>query len=126
MNLEKSLQAIKTDLGRKEEILKALKKIYPHLSYLSETQILTYFKVDSILELNEYSKRIKESTHPHSNLSVQKNAICSCTDSKGQPKDVYHSEAFSQEEANRLSGQNKLQLSVYICPDGSGWHLTKR
>lgn len=125
MNLEQSLQAIKTDLAKKEEILNGLKKIYPHLSYLSETQILTYFKVESILELNEHSKCIKVSTQVNDKLSVQENDICSCTDSKGQPKDVYHSEASAQ-EVMMLSRQKKLQLSVYICPDGGGWHLTKR
>ena len=63
MNLEQSLQAIKTDLGKKEEILNALKKIYPHLSYLSETQILTYFKVESTpkaraVQTHEFNGRI--------------------------------------------------------------------
>jgi len=124
VNLEQSLQAIKTDLAKKEEILKTLKK-NPHLSYLSETQILTYFKVESILELNEHSKRIKESIQANENLSVQENDICSCTDSKGQPKDLYYSEASAQ-EAMMLSIQKESQLSVYICPDGGGWHLTKR
>lgn len=126
MNLEQSLQAMKNDIAIKEEMLKSLQTAHPHLAHLSETQILTYFKVDSILELNEHSKRIKESTQLYNNLPIQKNDICSCTDSNGQPKDLYHLEASAQEEANRLSRQNKLQLSIYICPDGCGWHLTKR
>ena len=126
MSLEQSLQSMKNDIAKKEEMLKSLQKYHPHLAHLSETQILAYFKVDSILELNEHSKCIKESTQANDNLSVQENDICSCTDSNGQPKDLYNSEASAQEESKILSRQKKLQLSVYICPDGYGWHLTKR
>lgn len=117
---------MKNDIAIKEEMLKSLQKAHPHLDHLSETQILTYFKVDSILELNEHSKRIKESTQANDNLSVQENDICSCTDSNGQPKDLYHSEASAQEEADALTIQKGLKLSAYRCQDSCGWHLTKR
>ena len=123
MNLDKSLQTLKADIAKKEKILKALQKTYPHLSNLSETEILTYFEVSTIPELREHIKRIKESEQPDENLNSH---ICSCTDSNGQPKDLYNSEASAQEEAKILPRQKKLQLNVYICPDGYGWHLTKR
>jgi hypothetical protein len=121
--LEKSLQAMKNGIAKKEETLKALQKTYPHLSHLPDAQILAYFDVDTIPELK---KHIKESTQPHDNLTEQDIDICSCTDSKGQPKDLYNSEESAQREANALATQKRLQLKVYPCPDGYGWHLSKR
>lgn len=124
MHLEKSLQALKNELVKNEEILKILQKSYPHLAHLSENQILNYFNVKSIQELDGHIERIKASQEPQ-NLTVQKNEICSCRDSHGETKDLYDSEVSAQKEANTLSRQNKLKLSVYSCPYGCGWHLTK-
>ena len=121
--MEKSLQAIKNDIVKKEETLKALQKIHPHLAYLSEIQILAYFDVKTIPELEQH---IKESTQPYGNVSVQNDQLCSCTDSKGQPKDLYASEEFAQKEANELAAQKRVKLKVYLCPDNCGWHLSKR
>ena len=127
MNLEKSLQAIKTDLANKEATLKTIQQNHPHLADITEEQILIYFQVTSIYELDKYIKQLKESTlHHDDNLSTQESNICSCTDSNGEPKNIYHSEASAQEEADTLSRQKKFQLSLYLCPYGCGWHLTKR
>lgn len=125
MHLKKSLQSIKNELVQNEEILKALQKSYPHLAHLSENQILNYFNVKSIQELDGHIERIKESQEPQ-NLTVQKNEICSCTDSHGQTKDLYDSEVSAKEQIRKLSKEKRLQLSIYICPYGCGWHLTKR
>lgn len=126
MNLKKSLQSIKNELVQNEEILKALQKSYPHLSHLSENKMLNYFNVHSIHELNGHIERIKESQEPQCNLSVQKDEICPCTDSLGQTKDLYDSEVSAKAQINKLSKEKRLQLSVYLCPYGCGWHLTKR
>jgi len=126
LNLGKSLQSIKADIAKKEETLKALQKTYPHLSNLSETEILTYFEVSTIPELSKYIKCIKESEHSHEILTLKESHICSCTDSKGQSKDIYDSEASAQREITLSTTEKRLKLSVYICPDDCGWHLTKR
>ncbi len=126
MNLDKSLQALKADIAKKEETLKALQKTYPHLANLSETQILTYFEVSTIPELIEHIKRIKAFEEPDENLTATQGHLCSCTDSKGQPKEIYDSEASAQREITLLETEKRVKLSVYICPDGFGWHLTKR
>jgi len=122
MDLKKSLQAIKNDIARSEEILKLLQKSHPHLAHISENQILNHFDVNTIDELHEHIRRIKVSNE----LSVQKNEICSCRDSNGEIKNLYDSETSAQVEADSLSGHNRLKLCVYRCPYGSGWHLTKR
>ncbi len=125
MDFKKSLQAIKNDLVRDEEILKRLQKSHPHLSRFSEKQILNYFNVNTIDELHGHMKRIKASQELQVDLTIHKNEICSCRDSHGQLKDLYDSEASAQAEADTLSGHNQLKLNVYRCPYGSGWHLTK-
>ena len=117
---------MKNNIAKKEETLKALQKTYPHLSHLPEAQILAYFDVATMDELNEYIKHIKESAQPHDNLPLQDSQLCSCADSKGQPKDLYNSKESAQREANVVATQKKLSLSVYPCPDACGWHLSKR
>ena len=126
MHLKKPLQSIKNELVQNEEILKVLQKSYPHLAHLSENQILDYFHVNSIQELNGHIERIQESQEPQCNLTVQKNDICSCTDSHGQTKDLYDSEISAKVQISKLSKEKRSQLSVYPCPYGWGWHLTKR
>jgi len=124
--MEKSLQAIKNEIVQKEETLKALQKTHPHLAHLSESQLLAYFNLATMDELNEYIKHIKKSTQAHDDLSLHGNQLCSCTDSKGHPKDLYHSEESAQKEANILAIQQKLSLTIYPCPNHCGWHLSKR
>jgi len=124
MDFKKSLQAIKNDIARSEAILKLLQKSHPHLAHLSEEQILNYLNVNSIDALHEYIQKIKASHGPHYDLGIQKNEICSCRDSNGEIKNLYDSETSAQAEADSLSG-HKFKLSVYRCPYGSGWHLTK-
>lgn len=125
MDLKKSLQSIKNDIVKNEEILKVLQKSYPHLAYLSEKQILAYFNVSSMDALHAHMKHIQESQKPQNTPAVQKNEICSCTDSNGETKELYDSEVSAKKQMNTLSKEKRLPLRIYICPDGCGWHLTK-
>lgn len=121
--MKKSLRVIKNNIIKKEETLKALQKIHPHLVNLSEIEILAYFNVKTIPELEQH---IKESTQPYDDIPVQDTQWCSCTDSKGQPKDLYASEEFAKKETNKLTAQKRVKLKVYPCPDHCGWHLSKK
>jgi hypothetical protein len=120
--LKKSLQILKNNIAKKEETLKALQNTYPHLAHLSETQLLAYFKVNTMDELKKHIKVIKSSIHHDHPESPS----CSCTDSRGQAKDLYIAEEFAQKEAETLTIQKRVKLKVYSCPDGCGWHLAKR
>lgn len=126
MHSKKSLKALKNALLKNEEILKRLQKSYPHLAHLSENQILKYFNVQSLHELNKHMKQIKASKEHQTIPPVQKNEVCSCRDSHGQIKVLYDSEASAKEQIDTLSQRKRLQLHVYRCPYGCGWHLTKR
>ncbi len=121
--MKKSLRVIKNDIIKKEETLKALQKIHPHLVNLSEIEILAYFNVKTIPELEQHSI---ESTQSYDDVLIQDTQLCSCTDSKGQAKDLYTSEEFAQKEANALTAQKRVKLKVYLCPDHCGWHLSKK
>ena len=121
MNLKKSLQTLKEDLSQKETTLKTIQQVYPQLSTLSEGQILAYFEVTTLNELDEHIKHNKESIPSDTKNTL----ICNCTDSQGQPKDLYSSEESAQKEASVLSQQKNLNLSLYPCPYQDGWHLTK-
>ena len=126
MNLDKSLQTLKDKIAKKEETLKGLQKTYPQLSYLSETEILAYFEVSTMPELIEHIKCIKASEQPDENLTETQSHLCSCTDSKGQPKEIYDSEASAHGAITLLGIEKSLKLCVYRCPYGCGWHLTKK
>ncbi len=125
MNLKKSLQTLKENLSKKEAALKAIQQTHPHLVNLSEVQILAYFEVSTIPELNEHIKRIKESIQNCDTIMQKDSSVCNCTDNKGHPKDLYISEESAQREANILATQKNLNLSIYPCPHLDGWHLTK-
>ena len=121
MNLIKSLQTLKKDLSKKETILKAIQQTHPHLIHLSASQLLTYFEVTTLDELDEYLKHEKESIP----IDTKNSLVCHCADSQGQPKTLYLSEESAQKEAYVLSKQKNLNLSHYPCPYQDGWHLTK-
>lgn len=125
MKQDRALHAIKNDIAEKERTLKTLHKSYPHLKHLSETQILAYFDILSMDELSVPRTDIKKSTLYKGDIIDKEHYICSCTNSNGQPKDLYGSEESAQKEATAIIGQKNLKLKVYVCPNGCGWHLTK-
>jgi hypothetical protein len=49
-----------------------------------------------------------------------------CTDSHGQPKQAYESEDAAERRAEIILEERGVDLRVYECPYGEGWHLTSR
>ncbi|UYM15471.1 hypothetical protein [Endozoicomonas euniceicola] len=49
-----------------------------------------------------------------------------CVGSDGRPKQSYRNEKEARLRAEILCDEQGLQLSVYECEMGYGWHLTKR
>ena len=121
--MEKSFQAIKDVIFKKEETLKTLQKTHPHLAHLSEVEILAYFNIETISELEQH---IKTLLPVQDDLPLQEHKLCSCTDSTDQPKELYDSEASAQKEAHTLATLKRVKLKVYPCPDNCGWHLSKK
>ncbi|WP_309498360.1 hypothetical protein [Sulfurovum sp.] len=125
MKQDKLLRAIKNNIAKKEKTLKTIHEKHPHLKHLSETQILAYFDIISLDELSALRRNIKKSTLFDDNIIDEDYSICSCTNNQGQAKDLYASEESAQKKATVFIGQKKLELKVYVCPSGCGWHLTK-
>ena len=49
-----------------------------------------------------------------------------CTDGSGRTKQSYATEAAARQRAKILEREKRVQLRVYRCPHGDGWHLTSR
>jgi len=52
---------------------------------------------------------------------ISKKGVCSCTDSNGERKYLYH----STQELKYLLSSTHIALTSYPCPYEKGWHLTK-
>jgi hypothetical protein len=50
----------------------------------------------------------------------------SCTAGDGTYKDTYRTKKEANTRANIIYGEQRLDLKVYKCRYGDGWHLTKR
>ena len=122
MNIKKSLETLKADLVRKETILRSIQKHHPHLAKFSEEEVLAYFHLTTIEELQEHIQDpIKTSPEDEINRSTP----CSCKNSKGEFKDLYDTQELAQQQADHLISYQMSRLRVYPCPYGYGWHLTK-
>jgi len=121
-HIKKSLQALKSDLALKETLLKKIQKHYPHLSNFSQEELLAYFQFDTLSELKVY---IEDSVRTSSEDDIVDTILCTCKDGKGEFKVLYETEALAQEQANISKMQPSVNLKVYPCPYGYGWHLTK-
>ncbi len=107
---------MKNIIAKKEKMLRIIQKNYPHLAHLTKTQLLAYFEVDTLPKLER---------DMHDNLINHNINLCSCTDSGGELKGLYHSEKSAKKEAAILIKQKRVKLNVYSCPNGCGWHLSK-
>jgi hypothetical protein len=83
-------------------------------------------------ELNDIQKKQmaqieKMSFIGHKEIFVKKKPrqtrICTCKGKNGQIKDLYYSEKEAWDLVFHKSSE--IGLSVYPCPSGLGWHLTR-
>jgi len=62
-----------------------------------------------------------------SNIETQTiDLLCNCKSSDGSIKNLYLSYEEAYKEASYLLKINTTILNIYQCPNGYGWHLTKR
>jgi len=124
MNIRQSLHTLKSDFHNKETTLKTIQHHYPHLAHLSEKEILSYLQFDTIEELGEHFKQTLETSIDIYDDKME-GMVCSCKDSKGVLKEPYDTRELAQQQASQLMMHQKINLRVYPCPYGNGWHLTK-
>jgi transposase-like protein len=68
--IKKSLKSIQKNLGKKDQAYITIRRVYPHLSMLSNQEILDYYHVKNIKELEDHIKYIKKWTMPIWNWSL--------------------------------------------------------
>lgn len=128
MNLKKSLKPIKNKLQNKNRLYHTIRRAYTHLSELNNEEILDYYNVRSLKELEAHIEHIKailkKQIQNHEEEREELDA-CFCVDSRGDFKYLYEDkkEALKQIE---YSMQTKcVKLTLYACPFHCGWHLSR-
>lgn len=125
MLYKKSLKIIKKDMVQKEQVFKAIKRAYKHLHYLSESDILDYFEVSSVIELRVHIPKVIPHDGAGQQFDLRVMDSCLCTDGYGNMKELYDSEKEAERRVEMLLAERGLNLGVYPCPYNCGWHLTK-
>ena len=128
MNLKKSLKPIKKKLGTKNKAFITIKQVYTHLSDLSNQEILDYYNVKSIKELEAHIEHIKNILQKRiENYEEELEAIdaCFCLDSRGDFKYLYASKQEAEKQRIYSERSKRFKLTLYPCPYHCGWHLSR-
>ncbi len=128
MNLKKSLKPIKKKLQNKNKLFTTIKHVYPHLCQFSNEEILDYYQVHSLQELETHIEHIKKvlKTQIENHEEERENiSTCFCLDSRGDFKYLYASKKEAQEQILFSQKTKRIKLSLYACPFHCGWHLSK-
>ncbi len=126
MNLKKSLKPIKKKLSNKNQAYQTIRRVYPHLSELSNEEILNYYHVTNIKELEDHIEYIKVILKKK--INNYKNELkvidsCFCLDSRGDFKYLYPNKKEAEKQILYTEKTKKIKLSLYECPYNCGWHL---
>ena len=133
MKLKKSLKPLQKSFLRKrlqpkENLYALIRHLYTHLSELSNEEILDYYSVRSLQELNEHIEHVKEVLKKESeNYEEEREALngCFCLDSRGDFKYLYESKKEAQKQITHTFQTKRIKLTLYPCPFHCGWHLSK-
>jgi len=128
MNLKKSLKSIKKELSDKNRLFFTIKQVYTHLSALSNEEILDYYNVKSLKELEQHIEHIKyilKKQIENYEEELEEIDACFCLDSRGDFKYLYPSKKEAQKQCNYTWQTKRIKLTLYSCPYHCGWHLSK-
>ena len=128
MNLKKILKPIKKKIVEKSNIFRTIKHVYPHLSDLSNSEILHYYGVESVKRLEQHVEKIKNILI-HSEEGYKENLeeldACFCSNTQNEFKDLYQTQKEANKKIKLLYKEQRIKLKLYPCPYNCGWHLTK-
>ena len=128
MNLKKSLKPIKNKLQNRNRLYHTIRGVYTHLSELSNQEILDYYNVHSLKELDTHIELIKEILKKQTEdyeVKLTELDTCFCLDSRGDFKYLYESEKEAQKQVEYSLQAKRIKLTLYACPFHCGWHLSK-
>jgi hypothetical protein len=126
--MKKSLKPIKKRIQDKDNIYRTIRRLYIHLSELSNEEILDYYNVTSLNELNAHIEHIKEILKKRiENYEEELEQIdsCFCLDSNRDFKYLYPSKKDAEKQVNYSWQTKRVKLTLYVCPYHCGWHITK-
>ena len=128
MNLKKTLKPLKKKIIEKNSIFRTIKHVYPQLSDLTNKEILHYYELGSVRELEGHVEKIKnillQSEHGYQE-NLEELDACFCTNRADEFKDLYHTQREAHRKINLLYKEQRVKLKLYPCPYNCGWHLTK-
>ena len=128
MSLKKSLKSIKKGIVNKDKPFRTIRTLYTHLSDLSNEQILDYYNVDNIKELElhiEHIKTILKNKIENYEEELEQLSGCFCLDSRGDFKYLYPTKKEAEQQAKYTLRTKRIQLTIYACPYHCGWHLSR-
>jgi hypothetical protein len=126
--IKKSLKPIKKKLQNKDKLYVTIRRVYTHLSELSNEEILDYYNVNSLKELDTHIEHVKEvlkkQTEDYEEKLEELDA-CFCMDSRGDFKYLYESKKEAQQQVQFSLKSKRVKLTLYACPFHCGWHLSQ-
>ena len=128
MNLKKSLKPIKKNILNKDRPFITIRRVYGHLSELTNEEILDYYHVQNIKELEKHIEQIKNILKNQiANYQEELKEIdaCFCLDSKGDFKYLYPTKKEAEKQIDFTQKSKRIKLTLYPCPYHCGWHLHK-
>ena len=128
MNLKKSLKPIKKKLSDKNRPFITIRRVYTHLSELSNEEILDYYNVQNIKALDEHIEHVKtilKKQIENYEEELEEIDTCFCLDSRGDFKYLYLTEKEAKQQVTYSQKTKRVKLSLYACPYHCGWHLHK-
>ena len=128
MNLKKSLKPIKNKLQNKNRLYHTIRRAYTHLSELNNEEILDYYNVRSLKELEAHIEHIKAILKKQiQNYEEEREELdaCFCVDSRGDFKYLYEDKKEALKQIEYSTQTRGVKLTLYACPFHCGWHLSK-
>ena len=126
--IKKSLKPIKKKLQNKDKLFVTIRRVYTHLSELSNEEILDYYNVRSLKELDIHIEHIKEVLKKQTENyeeELKELDACFCVDSLGDFKYLYESRQEAEKQVLFSHKSKRVKLTLYACPFHCGWHLAK-
>ena len=128
MSLKRSLKSIKKSIVHKDKPFMTIRTLYTHLSELSNQEILDYYSVHNIKELEshiEHIKKILKNQIENYEEELEQLSGCFCLDSRGDFKYLYSTKKEAEQQAKYTLKSKRIKLLVYACPYHCGWHLSR-
>ena len=126
--MKKSLKPIKKKLQNKDKLYVTIRRVYTHLSELSNEEILDYYNVTSLKELDKHIEHVKEILKKQTENYEEKLEeldACFCLDSRGDFKYLYEQKKEAENQVLFSLKTKRVKLTLYACPFHCGWHLSK-